>query len=142
MKQQGVAIRGLVPLVLCASAAARMPLAGKAAFAAANRAMLFSCCSRRGSTLCPGGTSVRRLWGRRPPHGRRDADFGGAALRFSSSAAADGDLPDDELDALVKTAVAALPTRPRVAVVGGVCMNPNSPRVISDQACSNASTVQ
>lgn len=94
MKERGVAIRGLVSLVLCATAAARMPLAGKAAFA---------------NHTC--------LWGRRLPHGRRSA---GAALRFSSSAAAaDGDLADDELDALVKTAVSGLPSRPRVAVVGG-----------------------
>ena len=121
MKQRGVASRGLVPLVLCASAAARMPLAGKAAFA--NHAILRSC-SRRGSTIFPKGTNGKRLWSRRLPQGRRDVGSAGAALRFSSSAAADGDLPDDELDALVKTTVAALPTKPRVAVVGGVYMNP------------------
>lgn len=117
MKERGVAIRGLVPMVLCASAAARMSLAGKAAFA--NHAMF--CCSRgrRGSTLVPKGTNGKRLWGRRLPHGRPDVDSAGSALRFSSAAAADGDSADDELDALVRTAVAALPTRPRVAVVGG-----------------------
>lgn len=143
MKQRGVAIRGLVPLVLCASAAARMPLAGRAAFA--NHAMLRSC-SGRGSTLFPSkGTNGKRLWGRRLPHGRRDVDSGGAALGFSSSAAAAAagvELPDDELDVLVKTTVAALPTRPRVAVVGGVYLNPNTRRVASDQTCSNASTAR
>lgn len=119
MKQRGVAIRGLVPLVLCASAAARMPLVGKAAFA--NHAMLCSSSrGRRGSPLFPKGAHGKRLWGRRLPRGRRDIDSAGAALRFSSSAAADGNSADDELDALVKTSVAALPTRPRVAVVGGV----------------------
>lgn len=142
MKQRGVAIRGLVPLVLCASAAARMPLAGRAAFA--NHAMLRSC-SGRGSTLFPSkGTNGKRLWGRRLPHGRRDVDSGGAALGFSSSAAAAAgvELPDDELDVLVKTTVAALPTRPRVAVVGGVYLNPNTRRGASDQTCSNASTAR
>lgn len=118
-----MAIRGLVPLVLCASAAARVPLAGKVAFA--NHAMsVLRSCSRRGSTLFPKGANGKGLYGRRLAHGRRDIDSAGAALRFSSYSAADGDLADDELDALVKTAVATLPARPRVAVVGGRYMSP------------------
>ncbi len=113
-----MAIRGLVPLVLCASAAARMPLAGKAAFA--NQA-LFYAASRRGSRALSTARLAQAVLGRRAraAHVRRDGRSAGGALRFSSSPVGDEDSADDELDAAVKAAVAALPARPRVAVVGG-----------------------
>ena len=135
MKERGVAIRGLVPLVLCASAAARMPLAGKAAFA--NHAAIYarssssnssssSSSSRRGSTRAfatAGRLSLAQtILGRRAAHGRRRCgrSAAGGAVRFSSSPDGDEDSKvGDELDAAVKAAVAALPARPRVAVVGG-----------------------
>ncbi|CAM9812329.1 unnamed protein product, partial [Ectocarpus sp. 13 AM-2016] len=97
MKGRRVPIRGIVPLVLCASAAARMPLAGKMAFA--NQAMFSSCCSRKGRATVRGSSSSSS-----------------SVLYFSSSSAV---AADEDLDAAVKAAVGALPSRPRVAVVGG-----------------------
>lgn len=114
MRERGAAIRGIVPLVLCASAAARMPLAEKAAFA--NHAISCSSGTRAGNGY--------RVWRRALVHGRGNGSGGGAnqnigvgALRFSSSSVEDAS--DEELDEAVRAAVASLPTRPRVAVVGG-----------------------
>lgn len=151
MKEWGVPVRGLVPLMLCASAAARMPLAGKAAFA--NHAMC--CSSRRGLHAARGSSgnnnnSNSRHWARMLAHGSRlnSGDSATGALRFSSSSSGGGNGGDsvggDELDACVKAAVGALPSRPRVAVVGGefllhleVAQQPGyrAKRGVTDQAC-------
>lgn len=130
MKEWGVPVRGFTSMILCASAAARMPLAGKVAFA--NHAMHGS--SRRGLHHAERGSgsgnnindrSSCRLWARMLSHGsrRNNGDSVASALQFSSSSSGGDGGGDpagsDELDACVKAAVAALPSRPRVAVVGG-----------------------
>lgn len=116
-------LRGVVPLVLCASAAARMPLAGRSAFA--NYGL--RCCSRdalaRGRqqhsrrTLAPGLRSPVPARSTASPRAEGKAPKGMA--RFFSSSDGDGALSTgDDLDERVKAAIAALPRRPHCAVVG------------------------
>lgn len=117
MKERGVAIRSIVPLVLCASAAARMSLTGRSAFA--NNAVFSrgpaSAATARGILYARILTSGRRnSSGLRKSTAPRADSAAVITARFSSSS----DTAEDDLDARVKAAVAALPQRPRCAVVG------------------------
>lgn len=123
MTERGVTLRGIVPLVLCASAAARMPLAGRSAFA--NHG---SRCCRRASALAKGKQqhSRRTLPDLRSPvpamstaSPRAEGQTPKGMARFFSSSDGDGaSSSGDDLDERVKAAIAALPRRPHCAVVG------------------------
>lgn len=125
MKQRGLAVRGAVPLVLCASAAARMPLAGRAAFihgsAMLSTPSILASSAQAdvivaGTRLCARLSSgVRTCVMTRRNSATLHAGLG-AADRDSSTA---NDEDQNDLDERVNAAVAALPRRPRCAVVGG-----------------------
>ncbi|CAM9671765.1 unnamed protein product [Laminaria digitata] len=129
MMGRGVTLRGIVPLVLCASAAARIPLAGRSAFA--NYGLRCFCRDASASSTLARGRqqlhSRRTTLLRSPvparstasPRAEGQTPKGGVA-RFLSSSDGDGasSSPGDDLDQRVKAAIAALPRRPHCAVVG------------------------
>lgn len=125
MRRRDVTLRGIVPLILCASAAARMPLAERSAFAnyglrcrsrnAASALARGRQHSRR--TLVPGLRSPILARSTASPRAEDQAPKG--VVRFFSSSDSDGaSSTGDELDERVKAAIAALPRRPHCAVVG------------------------
>lgn len=131
MRGRRVTLRGIAPLVLCASAAARMPLAGRSAFAnyglrycykdAASSTLRAAARARQQQhprrTLAPGLRSPRVPFGK-STSSRADQAPTGVARFFSSSDDVSAS-PGDDLDERVKAAIAALPRRPHCAVVGG-----------------------
>lgn len=121
MRVRRATLRGMAPLVLCASAAARMPLAGRSAFA--NYGLRYCYKDAASSSTLRAAARARQqqhsrrtlVPGLRSP--RADQAPTGVARYFSSSGDA-GASPGDDLDERVKAAIAALPRRPHCAVVG------------------------
>lgn len=126
MRRCGATLRGIVPLMLCASATARIRLAERSAFA--NYGL--RCRSRdAASTLARGRQQHPRrtlVPGLRSPipagstaSSRAEGQTPKGVARFFSSSDSDGaSSTGDELDERVKAAIAALPGRPHCAVVG------------------------
>lgn len=111
-------IRGIAPLLLCATTAARVSLAGRSTFA---RCAFLSATPTRGvgAAKIAAAVAQERLYARIIASSGHPTSK--TACRHSTTLSESPAViqPQDDLDERVKTVIAGLPRRPRCAVVGG-----------------------